>query len=127
MRKFKYKGSSCALGRFGFTSKGDILELTEVEANSVSSDNNFVSLRESPQEDIPEDTRPQAGNYFDLRDLPWGDKSIYRTVLSLKRKKVMNALLQMEAMGFPVPCIDRAQVSDMQDKLLELGRKAGWL
>jgi len=127
MRKFKYKGSSCSLGRFGFTSKGDILELTEVEANSVSSDNNFVSLRESPQEDIPEDTRPQSGNYFDLRNLPWGDKSIYRAVLSLKRKKVMNALLQMEAMGFPVPCIDRAQVSDMQDKLLELGRKAGWL
>lgn len=127
MRKFKYKGNGCSLGRFGFTSKGDILELTEVEANSVSSDNNFVSLRESPQEDIPEDTRPQSGNYFDLRNLPWGDKSIYRAVLSLKRKKVMNALLQMEAMGFPVPCIDRAQVSDMQDKLLELGRKAGWL
>jgi hypothetical protein len=127
MRKFKYKGNGCALGRFGFTSKGDTLELTETEASSVSQNSNFVSLREPPQDDIPIDIVPQAGQYFDLRDLPWGDKSIYRAVLSLKRKKVMNALLQMESLGFPVPCIDRAQVSDMQDKLLELGRKAGWL
>ena len=126
MRKFKYSGNSCSLGRFGWVEKGDTLELTEQEAVSVLSDDNFKLLREAPL-NVDDSIFPPKGKYADLTDIYFESDRVFKLVGKMKRTKLTNAMMQLEASGYPVPEIARMDNSTMRDYLLETARKAGWM
>jgi hypothetical protein len=126
MRKFKYSGNSCSLGRFGLVSSGDTLELTEQEAISVLDNDNFKAIREAPL-NVEGCQFPPQGKYADLNTVRWEDPRIFKEVAKMKRTKLTNMMMQLEASGYPVPKIAGMDNSVMRDYLLETARKAGWM
>ena len=126
MRKFKYSGNSCNLGRFGWVENGDTLELTEQEAVSVLSNDNFKPLREAPL-NVEGSIFPPKGKYADLTDIYFESDRVFKLVGKMKRTKLTNAMMQLEASGYPVPEIAKMDNATMRDYLLETARKAGWM
>ncbi len=129
MRKFKYRGESCNLGRSGRVEKGYIVKLTEQEAYSVRDNPDFIPQRDQMMDGFPEEPGlPKKGDYFDLASLSWKSERVFKEVDAMRRAKLTWAMKQLEAFGFPVPLIDsRTEEEHMRDILLTTGRQADWI
>ena len=128
MKQVKYTGPEGILGRFGKVKAGDILSLLEEEAASVARNPAFVVLRDTPLTGFPtEPGYPRKGGHFDLSSIAWRMPEVLREVRKLRKSKATAAIRQMESFGFPVRSPDRMSVAQMQDLIVEIGRRAGWL
>ncbi len=127
MRRAKYKGVDCHMGRFGEVRRGAVLEMTEKEANSTLNNPDFIFERVTVEEGFPVGQLPPAGKYYDVSRLPWENFKIWASVDRMGRSRLTNALMQLEASGYPVPKLRGLSAEQMRDLLMETGRKAGWV
>ena len=132
MKRYKYRGKTAVLGRFGEVKKGATVTLTEQEAYKVDhqvDNTEFLSLREAAPEGFPEQPGlPPTGGSFDLSGLRWKTPALFKDVRRLRRAKLLHSLGQLEALGFPIPRVDhRTDQEEMRDILLTTARFAGWI
>ena len=127
MRSYKYSGSACTLGRFGTVSRGQVLRLTEQEADCVCGNKAFTEQREKLPEGFPEGEPPPRGMLFDVSALPWAESGLHRTLSHMRRKRLEAALSQLSLSGYPVPPLRSLSADELRDLIAEIGRKAGWL
>lgn len=131
MKKYKYNGNTVSLGRHGLVAKGQVISLTEAEAYALehSSEKSFINVREQVPEGFPSELGlPTSGAHFDLTTLHWKSPVIFKDVRKMRRAKLMAVILQLEASGFPVPCVNsRTDQEVMRDIVLTTGRLANWI
>jgi hypothetical protein len=60
MNRFQYKGEDCNLGRFGPVRKGDVLILTDQEAEGITGDKRFSRLKDNQN--------PKPGQFVPVSD-----------------------------------------------------------
>ena len=131
MKNYKYTGGDVNLGRHGLVKKGQVIQLTEAEAYALdhSTEKAFVSVREKLPEGFPEEPgNPPSGNYCDLNEIRWKTPNVFKDVRSMRRVRLIAAIQQLEAAGFPVPKVDHTSDQEaMRDVLLTIGRFANWI
>lgn len=131
MKKYKYSGNTVNLGRHGIVAKGQVISLTEAEAYALehSTEKAFIHVRDKLPEGFPtEPCSPPSGGHFDLSGLHWKSPRIFKDVRNMRRAKLLSAISQLEASGFPVPRVDsKTDQEVMRDIVLTTGRLANWI
>jgi len=126
---YQYQGKKHQnLASHGKVKKGGKLRLTEEEGYSLRDNSDWKALPDDLT-GFPEDPpHPVAGRYYDLAALPWKEKAIFRKVRRLRRTALLNAMKQLEAMGFPLPLsLSRFRCEEAREAILQVGRMAGWV
>lgn len=123
MQKAKYSGEPVKLGRFRLVRDGDVLELSEEEAQSLRKDKRFTF---EVEERIMNAPAPCRTRFMDLRTVDWANERL-AVVLDRKFKdQILEIAYAMKSIELPVRVATRMDKRGLVDAVIEAARRAGW-
>jgi len=131
MKKVKYLGKPANIGRFGMIEKGAVLDMFEIEWDSVLNDSDYKLLSPLPtkqEKEAASAVAPLRTEQFNLTSIPWDSSRLFNLLVARFSRSQCEVLLS--AMRY-VGCKIR-KVSEIDNRMtladlaVEASRLSGW-